>query len=155
MTNLLDEPTSVLEKKEVELLFSIVRSLRERASFVFHLARLEEVLDISDRVYVLRDGKCVKELPAHGATVKDLHGLMVGRQLHHEYYRETRQAQPSQQDRAGGRGTSAGRRVPECDLRASCGRGSGIAGVIVRVARNWRAVFRPRPPPCRQADHQR
>lgn len=95
VTILLDEPTSVLEQKEVDLLFRIVRDLRERASFVFISHRLEEVLEVSDRVYVMRDGKVVKELPAASATVKELHQLMVGRQLHHEYYREQRQAMPS------------------------------------------------------------
>lgn len=95
VTILLDEPTSVLEKKEADLLFSIVRDLKSRASFVFISHRLEEVLEISDRVYVLRDGKSVKELESRDATVKDLHQLMVGRQLHHEYYREARQAVPS------------------------------------------------------------
>ena len=92
VTILLDEPTSVLEKKEVELLFDIVADLKQRASIVFISHRLEEVLDISDRVYVMRDGKVVKELPAKNATVKDLHQLMVGRQLQHEYYREQRQS---------------------------------------------------------------
>jgi ribose transport system ATP-binding protein len=95
VTILLDEPTSVLERKEVELLFRIVTGLKQRASIVFISHRLEEVLDISDRVYVMKDGQVVKQLPAKEATVKDLHQLMVGRQLHHEYYREARQAVPS------------------------------------------------------------
>jgi ribose transport system ATP-binding protein len=95
VTILLDEPTSVLEQKEVDLLFRIVDDLKQRAAFVFISHRLEEVLEISDRVYVMRDGKVVKELPAKQATVKELHQHMVGRQLHHEYYREARQATPS------------------------------------------------------------
>lgn len=95
ITILLDEPTSVLERKEVDLLFEIVRDLKQRASIVFISHRLEEVLDISDRVYVMRDGKVVKELAAGEATVKDLHQHMVGRQLHHEYYREARQTTPT------------------------------------------------------------
>ena len=95
VTILLDEPTSVLEQKEVDLLFRIVDDLKQRASIVFISHRLEEVLEISDRVYVMRDGKMVKELPAKQATVKELHQHMVGRQLHHEYYREARQATPS------------------------------------------------------------
>jgi ribose transport system ATP-binding protein len=96
ITILLDEPTSVLERKEVDLLFEIVRELKQRASIVFISHRLEEVLEISDRVYVMRDGKVVKEIAAKEATVKDLHQYMVGRQLHHEYYREARQAKPSE-----------------------------------------------------------
>ena len=95
ITILLDEPTSVLEQKEIDLLFAIIRDLRERASIAFISHRLEEVLEISGRVYVMRDGKIVKEVAARDATVKELHQHMVGRQLHHEYYREARQTEPS------------------------------------------------------------
>ncbi len=115
VTILLDEPTSVLEKKEVELLFNIVADLKQRASIVFISHRLEEVLDISDRVYVMRDGKVVKELPAKNATVKDLHQLMVGRQLQHEYYREQRQSPPSDKI------------ILECDGLAKTGMFSGVS----------------------------
>lgn len=95
VTILLDEPTAVLEQKEIELLFRIIGDLKQRASIVFISHRLEEVLEISDRVYVMRDGQIVQELAAKDATVKELHQHMVGRQLHHEYYREARQATPS------------------------------------------------------------
>jgi ribose transport system ATP-binding protein len=53
------------------------------------------VLEIADRVYVMRDGRIVHELQAKDATVRGLHQHMVGRQLHHEYYREARQATPA------------------------------------------------------------
>ena len=115
VTILLDEPTSVLEKKEVELLFRIVDDLKARASIVFISHRLEEVLDISDRVYVMRDGRVVKELPARQATVKDLHQLMVGRQLQHEYYREQRQS------------PSSSKIILECDNLAKSGAFSGVS----------------------------
>ncbi|HXT09686.1 MAG TPA: sugar ABC transporter ATP-binding protein [Roseiarcus sp.] len=92
VTILLDEPTSVLEKKEIDLLFRIVEELKQRASIVFISHRMEEVLAISDRVYVMRDGKIVFETPGKSATIKTLHQHMVGRQLHNEYYREARQA---------------------------------------------------------------
>lgn len=94
VTILLDEPTSVLEKTEIELLFRIIDDLKGRASIVFISHRIDEVLEISDRVYVMRDGKVVFETPAKTTTVKELHQHMVGRQLHHEYYREARQATP-------------------------------------------------------------
>ena len=88
---LLDEPTSVLEKAEIKILFDRVRNLRQRASFIFCSHRLDEVLEISDRVYVMKDGQVVTEIKAADASVPDLHRLMVGRGLQAEYYREGRQ----------------------------------------------------------------
>ena len=54
---LLDEPTSVLAKEEVELLFKLVRELRSRAAFIFVSHRLDEVLELADRIYVMKDGE--------------------------------------------------------------------------------------------------
>ena len=130
VTILLDEPTSVLEQKEVDLLFRIVRSLRHRASFVFISHRLEEVLEISDRVYVMRDGKVVKDLPSAEATVKDLHQLMVGRQLHHEYYREARQAVPSPDVVLSCEGLSRAGAFHGVSFALRKGEVLGIAGVV-------------------------
>ncbi len=53
---LLDEPTSVLEQADIDILFARVRALKARASFVFVSHRLDEVLALSDRVYVMKDG---------------------------------------------------------------------------------------------------
>ena len=89
---LLDEPTSVLERKEIELLFDRVRALKRRASIVFVSHRLDEVLALSDRVYVMKDGEVVADLNAAESSVSELHQLMVGRKLNAEYYRESRQA---------------------------------------------------------------
>ena len=88
---LLDEPTSVLEQSEIDVLFRKVRELRSRASFVFVSHRLDEVLEISDRVYVMRDGEVVSELSAEGANEAQLHQLMVGRTLRDQYYGEAKQ----------------------------------------------------------------
>ena len=88
---LLDEPTSVLESDEIELLFQIVRDLKQRASFVFISHRLDEVIDISDRIYVMRDGEIAGEMAAANASITEMHQLMVGRELHSEYYRENLQ----------------------------------------------------------------
>ena len=88
---LLDEPTSVLSRSEVEMLFSLVRDLRSRASFVFVSHRLDEVLEISDRVYVLKDGEVVDVLKSSEAVVESIQHKMVGREINTEYYREDRQ----------------------------------------------------------------
>ena len=85
---LLDEPTSVLERAEIDILFARVRALKARASFVFVSHRLDEVLELSDRIYVMKDGAVVADLPAAEASIPALHQLMVGRSLQAEYYRE-------------------------------------------------------------------
>jgi ribose transport system ATP-binding protein len=91
LTILLDEPTSVLEQADIDILFARVRALKARASFVFVSHRLDEVLALSDRIYVMKDGRVVADLPAAEADVHQLHQLMVGRGRHAEYYRESKQ----------------------------------------------------------------
>jgi ribose transport system ATP-binding protein len=130
VTILLDEPTSVLEAKEVALLFEIIRALKERASIVFISHRLEEVLEVSDRVYVMRDGKVVAELDAKSATVSELHGHMVGRQLHHEYYREARQSAPSAKPLLEVKNLGKANAFHNVNFTLHAGEIIGIAGVI-------------------------
>lgn len=88
---LLDEPTSVLAKEEVELLFRIVRDLTKRASFIFASHRMEEVLEISDRIYVMKDGAVVDVVPHDRADKDQIQHKMVGRDVDQEYYREQKQ----------------------------------------------------------------
>lgn len=83
---LLDEPTSVLESAEIKLLFDRVRALREKASFVFVSHRMDEVTELADRIYVMRDGKVVGEMRPGDATHDEIHTLMVGRSLKEDYY---------------------------------------------------------------------
>ncbi len=66
---LLDEPTSVLDRDEVDLLFKLVSDLTNRASFVFVSHRIEEVLELSDRVYVMKDGKVVDVVTRENANI--------------------------------------------------------------------------------------
>ena len=63
---ILDEPTSVLESGEVETLFTQIRRLREFASVIFVSHRLDEVLEVCDRVTVLRGGQSVGDVPDRG-----------------------------------------------------------------------------------------
>jgi ABC-type uncharacterized transport system ATPase subunit len=78
----LDEPTAVLTPQEAQELFGILRTLqREGMSIVFISHKLNEVLEIADRITVLRRGKVVETLPAEGATEESLARLMVGRDV--------------------------------------------------------------------------
>ena len=88
---LLDEPTSVLAKEEVELLFSLVRELTNRASFIFVSHRMDEVLELSDRIYVMKDGEVVDVVTQAEAEVDAIQHKMVGRDVDKEYYREQKQ----------------------------------------------------------------
>jgi ribose transport system ATP-binding protein len=77
---LLDEPTSALSREQVDFFFEFVRRFRHRAAQVFVSHRLEELLELSDRVYVLKDGVTVAQLDdVAGVSESALHGLMVGR----------------------------------------------------------------------------
>jgi ribose transport system ATP-binding protein len=87
-----DEPTSVLEKHEIELLFSQIKRLREEGSVIFVSHRLEEVLEVADRIYVLRDGKCVATGAAAELPPAELFHLMVGREVSSEHYGEVDQS---------------------------------------------------------------
>ena len=91
---ILDEPTTVLESGEIDLLFQRLKSLKERASIIFVSHHLDEILAITDRVYVFKDGKNVAERPTNETNVSELHRLMVGRELKGEYYREGKQTTP-------------------------------------------------------------
>ena len=85
---ILDEPTSVLESAEIETLFTQVRRLREFASVIFVSHRLDEVLDVCDRVSVLRGGQSVGEVPTAGAEPADLHRMMIGSTGSDDHYHE-------------------------------------------------------------------
>jgi general nucleoside transport system ATP-binding protein len=79
---ILDEPTAVLTPQEALELFSILRSLtNEGMSVIFISHKLHEVLEIADRVTVLRRGKKIETLPREGATQAQLAKLMVGREV--------------------------------------------------------------------------
>jgi general nucleoside transport system ATP-binding protein len=78
----LDEPTAVLTAQETQDLFGVLRSLRDDGkAIVFITHKLGEVLDIADRVTVLRRGKKVDTVPTEGATEESLARLMVGRDV--------------------------------------------------------------------------
>jgi simple sugar transport system ATP-binding protein len=78
----LDEPTAVLTPQEAAELFGILASLKaEGMSIIFISHKLNEVLEIADRITVLRRGKKVDTVPREGATEDGLARMMVGREV--------------------------------------------------------------------------
>ncbi|UCC87535.1 MAG: sugar ABC transporter ATP-binding protein [Anaerolineales bacterium] len=79
---IMDEPTASLSAHEVAQLFKLVRSLRSQGvSILFIGHRLEEVLEIAERVTVLRDGKLISSKPRSEVTSERVIRDMVGRQI--------------------------------------------------------------------------
>jgi len=78
----MDEPTAVLSREETNYLFKQVRKLRDQGtSFVFVSHKLDEVMELTDRVTVLRDGHWVKTAPTSMLDGEAIAQLMVGREL--------------------------------------------------------------------------
>jgi general nucleoside transport system ATP-binding protein len=79
---ILDEPTAVLTAQETQELFEVLRALKkDGVSIVFISHKLNEVLEISDRVTVLRRGEKIDTVPTEDATEESLARLMVGRDV--------------------------------------------------------------------------
>ncbi len=79
---ILDEPTSSLAPQEVDSLFQLLKGMvREGVSIVFITHKIREVLDVCNRVTVLRDGKNILTLENSAANEEQLVGAMVGGQM--------------------------------------------------------------------------
>jgi simple sugar transport system ATP-binding protein len=80
-----DEPTAVLTPQEVTEFFGIIRSLRDAGkALVFITHKLGEVLEVADRISVLRGGKVVGDGDPKTATEAELAEMMVGRAVQFE-----------------------------------------------------------------------
>ncbi len=79
---ILDEPTAVLTESEAEVLLTTLRRLAsEGIAIIFISHRLQEVLQIANRIVVLRDGLAVKDTPNQGVSIRDIASWMVGRSI--------------------------------------------------------------------------
>jgi simple sugar transport system ATP-binding protein len=78
----LDEPTAVLTESEADTMLRAARKLANMGlSIIFITHRLSEVLEIADRLIVLRDGQVVRELESSKTTPREVASLMVGREI--------------------------------------------------------------------------
>lgn len=79
---ILDEPTAVLTPQETEKLFQVLRNMRDAGkSIIIITHKLNEVLELSDRVAVLRKGKYIGTVETKTATVDSLTEMMVGEKV--------------------------------------------------------------------------
>jgi ribose transport system ATP-binding protein len=95
---LLDEPTSILSEEETQNLFKQMRKIADRGhGVVFISHRLDEVLEITDRIYVYKDGASVGTLITKEANEAKLYEMMVGHSTSTEYYKLDKQINPREE----------------------------------------------------------
>jgi ABC-type uncharacterized transport system ATPase subunit len=128
----LDEPTAVLTAQEAQDLFEVLRALKaEGTGIVFISHKLNEVLDVADRITVLRRGEKIDTVPREGSTERSLARLMVGRDVLLRVEKdETRPGEPllklSGVSARDDRGLPA---VSGVDLEVRAGEIVGLAGI--------------------------
>ena len=132
-----DEPTASLTPEEIVHFFNLVRDLRRRGVAVIYISHaLEESLQISDRITVLRDGKLVITARTADMTRDKLVRHMVGRDITHTYYaRAAGEAAGAAQRRRGERvltveNVTMGMVVKNMSFSVYAGEVVGIAGLI-------------------------
>lgn len=79
---ILDEPTAVFTPQETEKLFNIMKKMREQGcGIIFITHKMDEVMEVSDKITVLRKGETIATLPKLKTNAKELTELMVGRSV--------------------------------------------------------------------------
>lgn len=137
---LLDEPTSALSDREARRLFALLGDLKRGGVAIIYVShRLPEVIEISDRITVLRDGLRVDTIPTSSVDEKGLAQMMVGASLS---LLEGRDSRPSPQSRDAvlvARGLGRPPRLRDIDLTLHAGEivtGFGLVGAgRTRLAR--------------------
>ena len=87
---IMDEPTSAITQREVEVLFDKICALKERGVSIIYIShKLDEIFKIADDITVFRDGKSVGTKPASELDIDAVIAMMVGRKLEKSYPKET------------------------------------------------------------------
>ncbi len=128
---LMDEPTSSLQRPNVERLFRLIGQLRDRGIVVVYISHfLEEVREIATRYTALRDGKSVGSGDLASVTDDELISLMVGRAVESMFVRDTESHAPSDDVVLKTRDLAAPPRLRSASLELRRGEIVGIAGLI-------------------------
>ncbi|MFE8697466.1 sugar ABC transporter ATP-binding protein [Cytobacillus sp. FJAT-53684] len=85
---IMDEPTAALSDKEIDLLFKIIRELKEKGvSFVYVSHRMEEIFDLCDEITVMRDGAFIGQKTIATTNFDEIVSMMVGYDLDERFPR--------------------------------------------------------------------
>lgn len=124
-----DEPTTVLEREQVSALFDRIRALKEFTSVIFVSHRLDEILELCDRIVVLRNGECVAEVNAAETSAATLRQVIIGRETQAEYYRESEQVAPEREVALSVRSLSHGQVYQDISFDLRRGEIVGLCGL--------------------------
>ena len=87
----MDEPTSALSSQEVEKLFNIIRELKAAGKTIIYIShRLEELIEISDNITILRDGRTISTVKTEEISIPKIARMMVGDSLKEEEKKNTK-----------------------------------------------------------------
>ncbi|RKQ15139.1 sugar ABC transporter ATP-binding protein [Ureibacillus endophyticus] len=128
---LLDEPTEALSKDQLEIFMKIIKSNKQNASFIFVSHRLNETIELCDRLVAMKDGKVVTSMPVTEQTTEDdIHQLMVGRQRDVEFYHENLQVVPTDEIVFSLNNVSYNNSLEDISLDIKAGEIVGLAGML-------------------------
>lgn len=83
---IMDEPTSAITQKEVEVLFKKIFELKERGAAVIYIShKMDEIFRIADDITVFRDGRVIDSKPKEALDIDTVISLMVGRKLGNDF----------------------------------------------------------------------
>jgi ribose transport system ATP-binding protein len=136
----LDEPTASLTDKEIELLFTQIRNLKAEGVGIIYIShRIEEIIEIADRVTVLRDGKAVFTGKTSDLSPGEIIFKMVGRDLEHQ---QLCHGSKSDQVTLRVEGLTVGEKVKDVSFEVRRGEILGVAGLMGSGrTETMRAVF--------------
>jgi ribose transport system ATP-binding protein len=128
---LLDEPTSVLNEGEVENLYKQMRKIAAQGhSIIFVSHHLNEILEVTDRIFVYKDGTSVGSLATKDATEGKLYEMMVGKSTTSEYYHLNRQTVPTEEVLLEARDLGKHGIFKHVDFKLHKGEVLGLCGVV-------------------------
>ncbi|MEJ7589872.1 MAG: sugar ABC transporter ATP-binding protein [Ferruginibacter sp.] len=91
----LDEPTAAISEKDVQILFKIIKQLKQQGVAIVYIShRLREIFEIADIITVLKDGRSQGSFKATGVDSNQLIRLMVGREINQEVTLQRKQTAP-------------------------------------------------------------
>ena len=156
---ILDEPTSSLDRGEVEQLFAVIRDLRDRGVAILFVSHfLDQVYEIADRITVLRNGELVGEYLVEDLPRLELVTKMIGRELDElEAISTQARARPSTgpaRRSSGPRARAHAASLEPADLEVYQGEVVGIAGLLGSGPHRARAPALRRRPRRHRADRR-